>query len=581
MEAIAGTINVVLRQVVAKAERELRVAAGHGAGNRNQLALGTVADRSGGLSWYMSGMLQHDRYRSDQTGGDRLTAPDGGVVQWRERRSSDASGHTLAAVQPRLNWSLDDGGELNVIGVLQDERTGSNSDAATTNRVGVFPAPDYVRSLGRYDDHKRSYWGEVNWVAKLWGGKLDAKAGISGERADTARDDLSATIDDATRLRRLRGGASRETQWTSSGKFKRGMFDGHALAAGWEASREWTQAADRRVEGIEGAAPVTTDERFAPRVRRLAAFAQDEWNVTPQWSMYVGARWEGIRTESGGTNVIDSVSDNHVLSPVLQTLYKFPDKSGRQLRLALTRTYKAPGVGQLTARRLQADLNTRFTPDSSGNPALRPELANGIDATYERFTQAGAMFSLGASARHLHDVIRSTLHQDGNGLWLIQPVNDGNALVRSLELDAKFPLKVLVPDAPALDLRVNLNRNWSRVASVPGPDNRLEQQTPFNATFGVDFKRDTFGVGADFAFHGGGDVRVSREQWNRQFASRDLNAYVSYAPNKNVDVRLSLNNALGSNGRSDRRYQDAAGTSETGSHAWVGPHAGLSVHLKY
>jgi len=38
---------------------------------------------------------------------------------------------------------------------------------------------------------------------------------------------------------------------------------------------------------------------------------------------------------------------------VAQTLYKFPDKSGRQLRMALTRTYKAPNTNQLSARRYE------------------------------------------------------------------------------------------------------------------------------------------------------------------------------------------------------------------------------------
>jgi hypothetical protein len=36
-------------------------------------------------------------------------------------------------------------------------------------------------------------------------------------------------------------------------------------------------------------------------------------------------------------------------SAVAQTLYKFPDKSGRQLRIRLTSTYKAPNIVQLTA----------------------------------------------------------------------------------------------------------------------------------------------------------------------------------------------------------------------------------------
>jgi outer membrane receptor for ferrienterochelin and colicins len=62
------------------------------------------------------------------------------------------------------------------------------------------------------------------------------------------------------------------------------------------------------------------------------------------------------------TGSFSTSSRNHVLSPVAQTLYKFPGNSGRQLRLAFTRTYKAPTVDQLTARRYESAVNTRFAP---------------------------------------------------------------------------------------------------------------------------------------------------------------------------------------------------------------------------
>ena len=52
---------------------------------------------------------------------------------------------------------------------------------------------------------------------------------------------------------------------------------------------------------------VEPNEAYEARVRRLALFAQDEWNLTPRWSMYAGLRWEGIDTTSEG-NTFATVS---------------------------------------------------------------------------------------------------------------------------------------------------------------------------------------------------------------------------------------------------------------------------------
>lgn len=56
-------------------------------------------------------------------------------------------------------------------------------------------------------------------------------------------------------------------------------------------------------------------------------------------------------------------------------------------------------------------------------------------------------------------------------------------------------MKALMQNAPALDLRLNVSRNWSTVDAVPGPDNRLAQQTPLSGTVGADYKRAGTPVG--------------------------------------------------------------------------------------
>ena len=65
--------------------------------------------------------------------------------------------------------------------------------------------------------------------------------------------------------------------------------------------------------------------------------------------------------------------------------------------------------------------------------------------------------------------------------------------------------------SPALDLRASAARNWSRVDSVPGPDNRLASKVPFSAGVGVDHRMAALPltIGATFNFHGGGPAHLS------------------------------------------------------------------------
>ena len=582
MQAIAGTVNIVLKQTVRKPDRNLRLSTSGASDKHAQFATAALAGKGDRLDWVVNGMAQHTHMLQHNLGTDRYTPLDGSVAQLRDSNGRLDLGNQAANLQPRVIWTISPDDQLTLGAFFQGVRGSSDHATSTENRSGVFPAPEYVHILGRRDFYTRFANLEVNWISKLWGGKLDAKANLTEARLHSQSEWLSATADEAIRLRRRDIDQLDSWRSGSSGKYTRSLYDGHALAAGWEFNRDGTRDDNVRIEGFVGAGPADIPERFDARVRQFAVYAQDEWNLTQQWSMYLGARWERIRMDSSGTDLPDTVSDTHVLTPVAQTLYKFPDKSGRQLRLAFTHTFKTPTQSQLSARRYHADLNTRFQPDQAGNPAMRPELASGVDLTYEQFWAPGAVYSLGASVRHVRDFIRTTLGQDADGLWVVRPINQGNAEVKTLEFDAKFPLKAVVREgAPPVDLRVNLSRNWSNVDAVPGPDNRLDQQIPFSALFGADYKTGPFGLGLNVAYRAGGDVRGSPQQTIRMQTRRDVDAYVQYAPRKDMHLRLALANALGEDVLAYSRYQDAAGVAETWERRRASPEVRLNLSVKY
>ncbi|WP_195763630.1 TonB-dependent receptor plug domain-containing protein [Duganella guangzhouensis] len=565
MQAIAGTINIVLKKVVAKAQRDLRANLSRADDQRDALLLGTLADRSGNLSWFVNGVMGRTLRDAPSGGDDDFTNAQGVMTQQRDWWRRNRWRNSYLGLQPRLSFKLPGDDQLNLSAFVQVGRSGGDSETRYNETIGHFSNPDYVDLTSQNASRTRFLGGEVNWVAKLGGGKLDAKLNLSQGKINSDSASLSATVDNAVVLDRDADTRSDYDTVSSTGKYTRTLFDGHSLATGWEINQQSTEDNVLRVEGIIGTTRLIIPEHFKPRVLRYAAFGQDEWNVTKNWSVYLGARWEAIRTDSEGTGLPVTQSKSHVLSPVAQTLYKFPDKSGRQLRLALTRTYKAPSTQQLTARRYEAPENTRFNPDSSGNPKLRPELANGIDITYEHFFAPSALFSVGTSQRRIRDYIRTRLTQDEHGLWLNQPLNDGQATVRTLDVELKFPLKALLADGPNVDLRASANKNWSQVETVPGPNNRLDQQVPLSANLGADFRSDKQSYGASFAYRQGSPVRASAEQTIRVFQRRDLDAYWLYKFNPGLQVRLSANNLLGEDNYGYSRYEDVNGVSRQAS----------------
>jgi outer membrane receptor protein involved in Fe transport len=580
MQAIAGTINIVLRKVVSKPQRDLRLNATRSALQRSGTMSGTWGEKVGSVSYFMNGSLfgGHNDFHSH--GADQLTLPDGTLAQARVTRYDGGGAYRGGVLFPRLNWKIDADNELNLSAGLQASSHAWAGASHNDNLAGSFGNPDWIDMPGRTSGDQWMMRGEIGWIAKVAGGKLDVS--LSGERSRDGNDNDTDyySAGRAHHLLRDWDTVYRPRRMSFRGKFARSLFDGHSLVAGIDASRQRNEDSRDRVDAQDDAPATHVVEAYTPQVTRLAGYVQDEWNVTPQWSMYLGGRWEGVETASAGTNVPETTSRSHVLSPVAQTLYKFPDRSGRQLRLALTRTYKAPTIDQLSARRYLSAINTRFAADSSGNPGLKPELANGVDVAFEQYFADGAMVSVSGSQRLISDYIRTRLDLDPDGRWIYRPLNDGDARVHSLEAEVKLPLRVLNPAAAGFDMRASVTRNWSDVSTVPGPDNRLDGQTPVSANVGLDYRRDRLSFGASMAYQQGGWVRVSDAQSRHAHTRRDVDAYAAWRLDPNVQVRFTLNNLLGMDNASESLFDDAGGLSRQASWQQGATRVGVNLELK-
>ncbi|MGJ7916321.1 hypothetical protein ACI48D_12715 [Massilia sp. LXY-6] len=95
-----------------------------------------------------------------------------------------------------------------------------------------------------------------------------------------------------------------------------------------------------------------------------------------------------------------------------------------------------------------------------------------------------------------------------------------------------------------LDLRASLSRNWSTVDSVPGPDKRLDGQTPVSSTLGADYKTGPLTLGGSYLFKNGGLVRISGNQLSYQSVRRDLDLYALWKFTPKLQLRVATNSLL-------------------------------------
>jgi outer membrane receptor protein involved in Fe transport len=566
-QSIAGTINIVTKKTVQTAQRELKIGVGEQGGRVNQFTNLQMSDKKGAFSYTLAGGYGH--FEFDSGGNSRQSSSDArGVLNSdivsRLKSFSRFDGLNL---NPRLNWKLDNGDTLVSQSFIRYGSSRSRNSEDQTTLLGPLPA----YSLNSTDNRGNftNINTNLNWLHKLEnGGKLDLKVGLGFNQRKGDTRFLGADPDGRMQLDRSNHSTSNNFNATSSGKYSIVTQKDHTLVFGWDGASE--QRRDARVQtdllpaggDARRFVPVNLDENFKVQVRRMAFFGQDEWSLSKNFSLYLGLRWEGVQTDSSGTSIANTSNRFSVFSPIVQTLWKLQDMKDTQVRVGLARTYKAPDVGNLNARRTLSTENGPTRPDSQGNPDLRPELAWGLDLALERFLPEGGILSASSYVRRIDDLnVRSVALIDGR--WVSRPANEGQALSRGIELEAKFPLRVLMADGPAIDFRFNLTRNWSRVSSVPGPNNRLDAQTPLSGNIGIDYRMAALPLtlGGNFSFQQNGNVRISEAQSSYTSPSRSLDLYALWKIDKKDQLRLSFSNVAHRDSISESRYADANGSN--------------------
>jgi iron complex outermembrane receptor protein len=555
-QAIAGTINIVLREDVRRRLNTVQLGLGWADDRWQPTASWTRADRLGTFSYNLSAnAFRRDRADTHDLHREALPLDGSPAVYVRDEQRRGRGLREGVHLGGRLQWKpdADNTFSLQPFMMVHSERDLQGTSLVQTSGTATAP---YDTSTTHNRGHFAMARTTAEWQLRLPDtARLEANLGLTASEStsDSRRGETLGGADSRT----LQTASDAQERWRSTrGKYSRWFGTDHQLAAGWEleqALRDEVLDTDQR-RLLPGAVSTFSRDSLRAEALRTAFWAQDEWKVSPQWSVHGGLRWEQIRTTSewfDTTQWQSSRNRSAVWSPLFHALWRPQEDSKDQVRLSLTRSYRAARPGQLTAQRVysrDADVglaNTPDSPDRVGNPALRPELSTGLDLAYEHYLPAGGLLSASLFHRQISDYIRNVIFLDGTGRYVTQPQNVGNARTQGLELEAKFrPAELWRTLDWPLDLRAAVSFFRSKVDAVPGPDNRLDRQPNYTLNLGADYKLRSLPLqlGGSLSLQPSTALQVTSQQRSVDGMRRVFDAYALWTLDASTALRLSAGN---------------------------------------
>ncbi len=578
--AIAGTINIITREGFRRRLNDLRIGFGVENGEVSPGVNWTHNDSAGDLTYNISGSVFKPRRKNSSDTRTTVTRiDDGALLEDRRVTSTTRESRTGANLTGRLQWRLGEPGSGDVLALTpsvfhtesransQFQLVQTRSRPCAAGRVEGCTPDLYERgdsassnrfTNGRLGAQWRRRVGDVrlelNGGGGLWRAVNNSLRNEFGARAGPRSFDERSTSRENSLNLKLKGSgvAGGDSEGSAPGSE-------HSLVAGLELDA--SQRRETKLSLQDGQAQLTEFENnLQASALRLAAFVQDEWAISPHWSAHAGLRWEGITTRGDSGSGERPTNRSSVWTPLLHAVWKPDPKSRDQVRMSLTRSYRSPQLGTLIARPSINRLypvtpvdqpNTELNPDSAGNPNLQPELATGIDIALERYLEGGGVLSANVFHRNISQLMRSRVALEDVSWssfprWVRRQQNIGDATTSGLELEAKFRLDQLLSGAAPVELRSNLSLYTSKVKSVPGPNNRLDEQAKATANLGADYRLRglPLTLGGNVNWVPGYTTRIDDDQTRTVSTKQVWDAYALWTFNPTVALRVLGNNLV-------------------------------------
>ena len=560
-QAIAGTINIITREGRRGMPSELKAGVSLQGGYASPSA--SYVQYHDHDKWTANYTLSVNRYAAPDHSQSDVNHQDAATPANNFSRTRISDSHYAREgmhATARLQFKGDPGESLTLMpfvafsqgstpGSMWASQTGLSSTTATTQTDNNF----WVARLNGQWKRKLSADSNMEWKFNVGGWNSHS---VFNQTALNTAVLPSIQEDSLTQDRSINLG----------GKYTNVMGGGHQWVSGME-----TEGVRRTqdVTGVYSLGNANGSANLQASSMRYAIYSHDDWQFTPNWATHLGARYEALTTQ-GNTTAGDVTNRNSVFTPLLHAMWRPNPDSRDQVRMSLTRSFKTPTMPTLLARRAYTrDENSATNPDTMGNPNLKPEVATGLDVAAERYLPQGGVLSASAFYRRVNNLIRNQLlapAQDplGQNRWVSSPTNISDAITQGIELEAKFGLKQWIESAPAVDMRSNVSFYHSRVLSIDGPNNRLDQQPSMTMNLGADYRLRSLPltVGGNYNYNPGYTTRNTEAQWLTVSQKRVIDVYGLWRVDNTTAWRVSLSN-LAPLGYNTGTYYTSGGVSET------------------
>jgi len=566
--AIAGTINIVLREPLQKSNHELRIGVGW---DRNEPQVDASWTRN--LKWggpsgdefvgaiSTNGALR--RFYNNVDSGNRRTDTDTGEVVDENTQVGTSANHTRSLNgNARLRWKYSDTLNFNFTPsfFLSQNEGSSQFNSEGTSFRDVHSEND-ARNHNLRFNMSADYRPQVGESFTVRFGTGTSKNTRNSDRRDQRAG--GGTSSDDTRKDR---NSVEDNQTSLSGRWNLKTAQEHQWVTGLETERsQRTQVTDTRINGIEPEGLRQFGNTLETRNERFAAFTQDEWSPSKQWAFYAGIRYERIETTVAAAGTLPETRNvSQVTSPLFHVLWKPEAFPKDQVRMSITRAYRPPSLNDLAARPVfnttypLGTANFQTHADRAGNPDLKPELATNYDLSLEHWLPTGGIISASAFLKNINHMIRGdvdleTVSWDSIQRWVMRPRNTGHARTMGLEFEVKARMDELWEDAPAelqqMLLRFNAAVFKSEVQGIPGRSNRIDQQPRGSFNFGLDHRwtawGQKFGSGFNANYVPASKIQQTATLRREETARRQFDAYLSWssgAVRDGINWRLSVAN---------------------------------------
>lgn len=554
---IAGTINLIRRKVARKVSTQAQISTTQSAGkNRADLSLSTnQVSQDSPLSYNLRMSAFHaPSIRQSNYYQESIGLSDESVERYR----GDVSSSSLAKVATAgasIDWKFSPAHTFNLSpqlaysalqGHRNEERWWDAGQSLVVQTQNKNPVKMYELPL-RWS-WKVNRDSQVQGYLKVNGMDADASA-IRDEAWSSARS-----------THRVYEETSRSKNTFANLDFSTSTEDGHEISAGIKLTRNRTR--DRHSDYLNGQLDASlsmfSPDEFA-KMDGARLFIEDQWRISRFWSLNAGLsierRWyESSAGDQRGAHAFDMVA------PSLHVARKFGAKRKQQVRLSLSRSFQPPDVADLRLRPVinafapcpvgnPCGANTIDTADEAPNPSLQAERALGVNLSYSHGIGKNSEWSAEVYSRDLKGKIGNAFALE-NVAWAQSPrfvyrkANLGNARIRGVNLEGRLSGQDVSETWAHIDLYGNLGFADSALSDIPGPDNRIDGQTPWNFKLGGSYKNPAlpFGFGVDVSLLPATWIRHNLEQ--RTFDSKrlTLGANAKWVINKRSKLFVNLNN---------------------------------------